>query len=156
MYVNINVPDVNINVPDDRIRDMLIGAFEGGLNYWIDSVKAVVPEGSHKHILERFTKETPDYPPLYLTPFVDGCSIAIVEQDPQAPAKAPNPINMTTMHTALLMMAAKYPRHFADLLSENDDAIDGGCVSAIVRFWRNCLRVIFLLTFSTEYDRIMP
>lgn len=111
---------VEIAVSNDRIRDMLIGAFEGGSNYWLDSVKAVVPEGSAKYILERFAKETPDYPPLYLTPFVDGCSIAIVEQDPQG--KTPNPINMTTMHTALITLAAKYPRHFADLLSENDDA----------------------------------
>lgn len=94
---------------DDRLANLLVGAFEGGSNYWIDytDVKAGPTVG----------KAWGERQPFYGAPFSGG---AIVIQPLDWDGE------VTLDHTALLrgleVMANKYPHHFADAMTEHDDA----------------------------------
>ena len=104
-------------ISNDRRLDMLTGALEGGSNYWyeikedacniIDSVK----------------------PSDKQTPFVDRMFAAILAgksiqvHDIEDEDELLGEISLDTMTEREYTMMQQQPTHFADILSENDDAI---------------------------------
>ena len=123
------------SVPLQRIADMLIGAREGGSNYWAEQIETVYPEGTNRlaerdargvaDLLGRMSADDAaelmaDRSPfaLYLLPFVPGGAwIVTVDED-----AAKHTLDRARLETGLQIMADKYPKHFSDLVQENDDA----------------------------------
>lgn len=83
-----------------RIEDLLVGAFEGGSNYWIKSIKRV----------------TERHPDIYQAAFGDGLHIR-ADGEPQ-----PRHLDRGHLEQGLRLLAEKHPSHMADILDGNDDA----------------------------------
>lgn len=89
-----------VNVPQQRIVDMFIGACEGGSNYWAVKVK---PLGKHKDAYEAM---------------LGGFMVVDGERDDDTPIM----VTKEKIAQAVELMAKNEPRHFSDMVSENDDA----------------------------------
>ncbi len=97
----------------ERVKDLLCCALEGGSNYW--------------YWIDRFNypgeKVTPlKFPHLDL-PFLDGGSLSI--SDREHIEKGEFTLDRTAMKKGLELLQEKYPKHWADFITENDDAITG-------------------------------
>ena len=117
--ITVKVP---ITVSMDRVRSTLVSAFEGGSNYWMSLDGLVKPEeGSIKDFKEggkHYLKDgTHDWSWHYVAPFVDGYGVKIRDDEEDKVYV----LNYAAIVHGLEVMGNKYPRHFADFLSENDD-----------------------------------
>lgn len=118
--------NVSHEVPEQRMRDLLTTALEGGSNYWytIDEDRTVFAEGlcyedfreGGKCTLEQY------HHPLELIPFHEGCKLCILDKEEEEKVYW---LDREKLIKGLQIMAAKYPRHFHDMLNENDDAATG-------------------------------
>jgi hypothetical protein len=113
---------VKFEVPVDEIRSLLVGAFEGGSNYWADIKDYKFPEGTTKDDFKTGKYAVKDrdhnWHVAYVLPFVEngGLIIEDCEDDKEYV------LDLTKIQTGLQAMAIKAPRHFADFISENHDA----------------------------------
>jgi hypothetical protein len=104
---------VTITVPLSRICDMVIGAMEGGSAYWCNeffpvSLPPALPEK-----------------PWYANPavYADPTTRISVHYDKTTDGDpGVKMLEAKDFALGLQVFAAKYPRHLADLLDENDDA----------------------------------
>lgn len=106
-----------ILVPVERITNCLIGAFEGGSTYWLHKVRYVERETEAEY-------ENPQYSDPHF--WNDGGRAVLTFDNPEEKGDeepAHKEIGMPELTAGLSVMAAKCPRHFGDLLAENDDAI---------------------------------
>lgn len=96
---------VEHTIDKQRLEDLLVGAFEGGSNYWIQRVD--------------WRSARRD---AYEAAFDDGVTIVVSSErgDPNGGRK--ERLDLAAMEKGLQLMADKYPRHMADLLNGNDDA----------------------------------
>ena len=90
-----------IEIDDDKIKNLLISAFEGGANYWIDFVEVARGYG------------------IYEAPF--GAYVKVHPHDEEKGYL----LTRKNMERGIQLMSEKYTHHFADLINENDDAITG-------------------------------
>jgi len=128
--------------PVDITRKMLLGLFcglmENGYSSWLHRVEdRSFAEGT---VLEdyrkggKFNKDEDDlWPTNYIVAFSPGCSLKLLVDNPNEGDDTL--IFEWTLEKALAgikIMAEKYPRHFHDIIIENDDAdtadIFGQCV----------------------------
>lgn len=106
-----------ITVPLERITNCLIGAFEGGSTYWLRGVEyTTTPPGEY---------ENPMYSDDHF--WNDGGRAKISYDNPEAGEsddgdQVEKEIGLPELKAGLAVMAAKHPRHFGDLVAENDDA----------------------------------
>ncbi len=100
-------------ITKERFQDLLCCALEGGSNYWYEIKKFNYPEGK--------TKEDYEFPHLEL-PFIAGGSLTIGEEESDAYDKK---LTIIEMQQGMKLLAEKYPKHYADFISENEDAITG-------------------------------
>lgn len=109
-------------VPLERVVNCLIGAFEGGSTYWLRQIEYVVdPEKDMAS-----TYDSPAYSDEHF--WNDGGRANLTYDNPEASEEddgdqKTTEIGLTQLTNGLSVMAAKCPRHFGDLVSENDDAI---------------------------------
>lgn len=113
---------ITIALPRKRVADMLVSAFEGGSNYWYFIKRFVKPSA----------KITPIYPDLEVIRHVDypinegGALIITAPADGEVgkddPHYGPHRLDLESIRRGLAVFASKEPRHFGDLLAENDDA----------------------------------
>lgn len=118
-----------ITLSKSRIQSLLCTAFEGGSNYWYRNLKPVLPEGI---VLEdfceggRFTDPKEYWHWCEIVPLHPGCALTIEDQyEPLAGYQYPYRLDMQAIERGVNVMAEKCPRHFADVINENDDAITG-------------------------------
>ncbi len=126
---------VHVEITDELLRGILCNAFEGGSNYWYWIEDEILPRGS-----KRSDFEADGWSPIYNIPFADGGALIITAApDGAAPMdmdeEEPRDVREDDMLPAILdkaallrgceVMARKYPKHFADMTSENDDADTG-------------------------------
>jgi len=113
---------VEHKITEDRVRDLLIGALEGGSNGWYLITRLELPNGVSRK----------DFDLLVDIPFREGCGIIIDDQegDPELCGKL---LNREAMERGLKVMGEKYEWHLHDFLHENDDA----CTSDV--FLQCCL-----------------
>lgn len=97
-----------MTLSDDRIANLLVGAFEGGSNYWIEWAEIQAGPVVGTVWGER--------QPFYGAPFSGGAIVVQPFEDPSAA------LDRTAIQRGLKVMANKYPHHFADALTEHDDA----------------------------------
>jgi hypothetical protein len=132
---------IDVTITDEMLRGMLCNAFEGGSNYWYFVEAEILPRGfTRADFAEGGKCQDPDnyWHPLELIPTFPGGALIITAAPDGAAAiddEEPRDVREDDMLPAILdkaallrgceVMAAKYPRHFADMTGENDDAITG-------------------------------
>ena len=90
---------------DQTITDLLITAFEGGSNYWIDEVEYVgIP----------YNPGCPRYARLSECKY--GKIIFSIEDEPN------HSLTWDMLKAGVDLMEEKYPQHYADILTEDWDA----------------------------------
>ena len=130
--------EAKINVTDGQIRDLLCNAFEGGSNYWYcDAAPVYRPGVTHADVEEGGRLQDPNnyYHWTELLPTIDGCGTKLRARADMETTDLPamtSKRNVFILHRAALnfgiqVMAEKYPQHFADWMSESDDASTGDC-----------------------------
>lgn len=115
MQNSAKIMKVVINIPEKRVQDLLCNALEGGSNYWYFIESFNYPTGQTKESLKL------EFPHLEL-PFVDDGSLTIKDIEGDMPDKI---LDRKALQKGLRVMASKFPRHFGDFISENDDATTG-------------------------------
>lgn len=126
----MNMATVGVNVSDDAIRSLLCSAFEGGSNYWYMIERYDLPAG---HTLAdykpggRFYTAKDYWHTSQIIPLCDGCAVIISDNSGESdkPAGTEYRLDRAAIDRGCAVMASKYPQHFADLISENDDATTG-------------------------------
>lgn len=98
------------------ISDLLVSAFEGGSNYWIDSVEEIKPKELHY-------KYDPNHIyPYYTYPLNEGGAILIYVDDE---TNKPYHLTLDTIEQGINLMAKHYLTHFYEWINENYDATTG-------------------------------
>ena len=112
------VTEVNVKVPitKQRISDLLCCAFEGGSNYWYMIKKSKKPAKLEFRSNEEVVFFHLDYP------LNEGGNLTITDQEDNNKAYV---LDLDSITKGIQVMAEKYPRHFADMVSEDFDATTG-------------------------------
>lgn len=96
---------------DEDLKSLLCSAFEGGSNYWIDSV-------------ELSKKPSKSYDWLHEVPFDTKGELKIaLSKEGKGSLIEFHFLNLSKIQKGIEIMHNKYPRHYADFISENADAI---------------------------------
>jgi hypothetical protein len=121
-FMNMMTLQVQVSIRETMIRDLLVTAFEGGSNYWIDEVGR--PEFT-KEMMEASKKldeeDGFENGPLYNSLLVGG-TLYIDFGDEGDGERRRLTINMDHAKSGLEILSRKYPHHFADILADNHDA----------------------------------
>lgn len=96
--------ELRIQIEDELVRDLLISAFEGGSNYWIEYIDIA-----------------PGYKFYDAAVSSDGGFLKIYPGDD----KKAYILNAWKCAMGMALLCKNHPRHFADLISENFDATTG-------------------------------
>lgn len=111
-------------ITDELVRNLLVGAFEGGSNYWYLIEKYEYGNVSPHEFREGGKYYDPEYKMMdhYLLPFVPGCSLVISNRMAEEGDNVEKYIlNRQSIQSGLEIMRDKFPRHWNDLVTENDD-----------------------------------
>lgn len=114
-----------VEISKKQVQSLLVSAFEGGSNYWTESMRyQFAPGTTSKDFKEggKFTDPQDYFHPSQIIPFVEGCSIFIKEIE-EAENQKEYELNIAALKRGLEIMASKYPHHWHDFVSENDDSI---------------------------------
>ncbi len=108
----LNAP-ITKQISRRRIADLLVGAFEGGSNYWITKYQKVKPTETV------FEYDGGQYP-LYQYPLNPGGAVIIWPDDDDN--KQGYRLDLDSIQKGLQVMIELQPDDFARFLMENDDA----------------------------------
>lgn len=111
--------EVRINVSKERIFDLLLCALEGGSNYWCFIAEFVYPEG---HTMESLGLEYEAELPLVDGGFLIMCDIEEYHDEEKTEVWG---LDLPAMIEGLKLMSEKYPRHFDDFMTGDEDADTG-------------------------------
>lgn len=131
---------VQQQIPLQRISDLLVSAFEGGSNYWYLILGFVKPTdlrfgtGEYRHceyplnpggaVIVGDREEW--YPFLARQEQFKGLKGRTdVDLSPSEPEPQKYYLDMNSIQLGLEIMSKKYPKHYADFISERDDADTG-------------------------------
>lgn len=118
-----------IEIEEQRLRDLLCTAFEGGSTYWVRQANVAKMSVEQKAKIDAIIAEreanddqgyyTHDYP-------FDGVNVTIVHDAIKGKRETERTVlTRDKLIKGIEVMAEKYPRHFADFMAEDDDAITG-------------------------------
>jgi hypothetical protein len=113
--INI-VSKVKTEITAEQIAGILCTAFESGYTPWVKVESMVEPK--RKVILGNSWNEYT----LYSYPVTGGAAIL---SDTYGNSRKRYRLDLKAIRKGLQIMANKYPRHFADFVSENEDGITG-------------------------------
>lgn len=92
-------------INEQTIADLMTTALEGGCNYWVSRVVPVY--NTHKDYSQPECYHSKMRPRVF-----------IVDEQPYE-------LDWGAIHRGLSVMATNFPAHFADIISDNEDAITG-------------------------------
>ena len=104
------------NVTQERIKDLLITAFEGGSNYWYFIREFVYPAGQTQESLGIECQHDGELI------FRGGHMIIDDVEDGEQSELSGKILDMDAIKRGLNLMAEKYPKHWNDFIQENEDA----------------------------------
>jgi hypothetical protein len=107
---------VTIEVSDARLAEVLCSAYEGGSTYW-----AKQKDGKASPF--RFSEVSRGGRVLGPLELVPDFSVTITDSEADPPAE--HVLTPTKLRAGLQVMAEKYPKHFADVMTEDGDATTG-------------------------------
>lgn len=99
-----------LTFPQQRMRDLLICGFEGGVGYWCQ-ITGFLPKGISDKV---------HYPHADV-PFIPGGIILLKDLEDDKDLR----LDRKALERGLCIMAVKYPSHFASFVQENEDAETG-------------------------------
>jgi hypothetical protein len=116
-----------VPVSKDAVQGLLVGVFEYGYSSWLRKIirHNFAPGLTYQDFQEDGKMQGEDYfHPSQIIPVTDGCSSIWLVDDPDSDTEGAKQVvvDPDTLRKALQVMAEKYPRHFHDLMEENDDA----------------------------------
>lgn len=120
---------ITIEVDDELIRNLLNCAFEGGSNYWYMIERVRFPKGFTEADYKKggkahIEKKHWDWP--HIVPFQKGGYLAIrTRENDEVRGKKEWKLDRKALLDGLRVMAVKFPEHFGDFISGNEDAITG-------------------------------
>lgn len=106
---------ITIEVSDERIYNLLCSANYGAIDYWVDRMTVVPGTEPNPEGVDGPQGETEAAP-------LTGGRWEIKSEGKRAGRKRTDTLDRAACERGLAVMAAKYPQHFCDLLTENDDA----------------------------------
>jgi len=115
------MPNIETNVTASRLADVLCCALEGGSNYWYLILKFEKPP----KIDDEIAGEWADFRHIAY-PLSAGGALVICDRDD--PDEKPFRLTREALFKGAQIMAEKYPRHFADMVAEEEDADTGDCL----------------------------
>lgn len=111
-----------VDVPLGRFGDLIVCAYEGGMTrQWAREEKRVKPPKFD-------VLSSPDLGVIYADyPLNPGGALVLSNYNAEAEGdkKRRGTLNLRSVKRGAQVMAKKYPRHWADFIAENDDAITG-------------------------------
>ena len=116
---------VTYDITKRRIADLLCCAIEGGSNYWYIIDEFHKPEKVLKLDESGEEEEEEEIYRYMHYPLSPGGSIVIADKEEPEDEREGFTLSLITIASGLRIMAREYPRHFADFIAENDDAITG-------------------------------
>lgn len=109
---------VQHNITLETARNLLVSAFEGGSNYWMKLDKYICPPGTTLDDFKEGGKlSCPDWHPAYILPTIKDGAMGIVDSE-----KVKHTLTREKLLNGFDVMAKKYPKHFQNIVDENDDA----------------------------------
>jgi len=115
-----------VDVPISRVQDMLCCAFEGGSNYWYTIEKFHEPREFPNQFDKPFNGGKPEiFRHIDFPTNPGGYLIVSDAQDPASDEPRKEKLDLEACERGLQVMAEKYPRHFSNMMTENDDAETG-------------------------------
>ncbi len=112
-------------IPEQRVKDLMCCAWEGGSNYWctLKATRLTPAADALRTDIQRKRRETTGDGTFYRweIPFLPDAALEL-EVDGETETYT---LTREKLIAGLQVMASKYPRHFADVLNENDDASTG-------------------------------
>jgi hypothetical protein len=105
-------------INEERVKHLLCSAFEGGSNYWIDSIDYKFGPGFvYEDFKEGGRLNSGEYfHPSQLIPLIEGCAVVVTDEDDKQ-----HTLDRASIQKGLELMAAQKPRDFADMMEENGD-----------------------------------
>lgn len=125
---------IETDVKLEDIAGLLCSAFEGGIGYWAKIVDYKKPEeivdlGKSFEFRENGKKVIFKYVHY---PLSKGGAVIIADKEDETEQEYF--IDLENIERGLKLMQEKYPRHFADFISENYDAITGDVLIQLAVF----------------------
>lgn len=116
-----------VEVPIRRIQDMLCCAFEGGSNYWYMIEKFHEPKEFPNMFDEPWDGKKPEVYRHIDYPTNPGGYLIVSDRklEGEIDEVTKKKLDLDACVAGLQVMAQKYPRHFANMMQENDDAETG-------------------------------
>jgi len=116
---------VEFEVSADRICSLLVGVFDlGASNYWMhdyDFIKADKPDWSWCESEENL-REWSEVSKVYTAVMCGGhYDVVLLNDNEDGPGETVRVFKKDLLE-GLRIMAAKFPKHFQDIVNENDDA----------------------------------
>jgi hypothetical protein len=113
-------------ISEDRIHDLLTCAIEGGIGYWCQIQNGdgdiEYPDGlsyDDFRIGGSLNPASKPYSPYGLIAMTDGMELPLADsEDPDTRWT----LNREKIQRGLTLLAKEYPRHFANFMSEDEDA----------------------------------
>lgn len=118
------IVETKVNMED--VRSLLVGALEGGSNYWMTAEKLKFPKetseqdfkaGGKFAVRDTDLSGTQYWPACYVLPFIEGGGVVIKDWEDDKTYT----LNLKNVKKGLQLMAEQAPQHFADFISENTD-----------------------------------
>jgi hypothetical protein len=111
-------------VTAERVTNLFCSSFEGSYSPWLNKVRNLSGEPVR-------TPDEKGYPWYSIPAYVDGdFAFEVTYDDPNAeedddgnPGQKTMTLKRADIERGLEVLASKYPKHFADLMDENDDAL---------------------------------
>lgn len=119
---------INSELSIDTIRGLLCGALEGGSNHWYEiRTRGCDPPHDLKDFSHGGKAQDPDnyWHWSQLIPTTEGGWLEITAPGAGEPYEAPRRLDLQALKIGAQVMASKYPRHFSNILTEDDDAETG-------------------------------
>lgn len=121
--------EIKTEVSTQRISDTLCNAFEGGSNYWYRIEKFTKPVNFNNTPADEQRFKHLSYP------LNEGGSLLISDANEAGEEdKRTEILNLETIQKGVQLMASLHPRHFSDMVNDNDDATTGDVLLQLCLF----------------------
>ncbi len=117
-----NTLQLQMNLKMSRIADLLCSGFEGGIGYWARIEKYKEPSEPIDRSVLGPSWDGEVYPYIHYPLTPDG---AVIIKDTEDDKGKKYTLDMKAIKKGLAIFQEKYPSHFGNWLSEDDDAITG-------------------------------
>ena len=111
---------MTLDISTSRIADLLCCGMEGGIGYWAKI--ETVPGDATPIELDGNWKDVGKYRHIWCA-LTEGAHIIV--WDAEEPEEKLGTLDLEKVKAGLAIMQAKYPRHFNNFLSEDEDAETG-------------------------------